>query len=292
MMSLSARAQEGGPSWWWNCKQSDFVVRGKITCDLKRFYRITSPTDAPGSHDHYYVCGTLIIKEVLYANALSQHADNYRHYLRAIGEPQEVLISAHRIRFTHMKPDDLRLDPTISGAFIPEASIFSLDVTYMFPIGGLVLKSSVPPNKEIDALKLLRPRPHNLGKVPPAPDDLSSYGPFRSKFVTSPDTEDSAVPMKWHPPLLSWPVIARSMKTGQSIQEVVDKIRFSSVILRAPGGGGGNTIIFRSDDDWALNCTFEPDTGALLAHGLFKPRRPPWDLQAPTFAQNPRQRLY
>ncbi|MEZ0216278.1 MAG: hypothetical protein ACAH89_04035 [Rariglobus sp.] len=292
MVSLSTRAEEGGPTWWWNCKQSDLVVRGKITCDTTRFYRITSPANKNVSQDEYYVCGTLIIKEVLYANAQSQHADEYRHYLRNIDQPLDILVWAHRIGFEHMKPNDIHLDPTVSGAFIPEANIFSLNVTYMFPIGGLVLQSSVPADKEAEALNLLRPRSNNLGKIPSAQENGASNGPFTSNYIKSPDAQASAAPTKWHPPLLSWPLIARSIKTGQTLQELVDKILFSTVILRAPGGGGGSTVIFTSDDEWALHCTFNRDTGIVLNHGLFKTRKPAWDLQADTFAQNPRERLY
>jgi hypothetical protein len=164
---LSARANEGGPSWWWGCKQHDLIIRGKVTCDAKRYYRITSPQGEKGSGDHYYVCGVLKIEEVLYANSQSQYADNFRHYLRSTGQTIDVLVSADRVYTTHMKPEEIRLDPTASGAFYPDASIFTFDVVYMFPIGGLVLHSSVPADKNDDAMRLLSTRPHSLTRNAP-----------------------------------------------------------------------------------------------------------------------------
>jgi len=134
---LSVRAEEGHASWWWCCKQGDLIVRGKITYEPgrvtdepKQFYQIVPPVGRKPNSPAYYLCATLRIEQVLYANSESQYADNFRHYLRSIGKEFEVLLPAERIHLTDSDPKVLHLDPTVSGAFFPGASIFALDVTF------------------------------------------------------------------------------------------------------------------------------------------------------------------
>lgn len=158
-------ADEGGPHWWWACKQSDLIVRGKVTYDLKRFYQITPPSDQKIGDGYYFLCGTIRIDQVLYANSEGQHSDSFRYYMRSIGKEIAILVPADRIRYVHMKPDDLELEPTRSGAFYSDASIFAVNVIYMYPIGGLVLDSSIPPANENEALRLISRRVHNLGNA-------------------------------------------------------------------------------------------------------------------------------
>jgi hypothetical protein len=158
---------EGHPSWWWDCKKADLIVKGKVTVDLARYYKIIPPPDRKIGDEFYYVCGSIKIERIVYANSESQHADNYRHYLKSVGKELDILIPASRIGYDHFlgKADELRLDPTNSGAFMPDSSIFTLNVIYIFPIGGLVLESSVPKEREEEASNLILPRPHNLAKA-------------------------------------------------------------------------------------------------------------------------------
>ena len=159
---ISVHADEGGPSWWWGCKKSDLIIRGKVTYDLKRYYQVIPPPEQKIGSDHYYICGFIKIDQVIYANPSSQYTDTYRHYLRTLGQEIEILVPAQREYFEHMKPDDIRLDPTVSGAFIPDSTIFSCDVISMFPVSGLVLQSSVPREKEQEAFNLISKRGHTL----------------------------------------------------------------------------------------------------------------------------------
>ena len=68
----------------------------------------------------------------------------------------DVLIGAQRVYLTHMR-DDVKVTPTTSNISTGQV-LMVMNVDYVFPVGGLVLQSVVPRDKEVQALGILRKR--------------------------------------------------------------------------------------------------------------------------------------
>ena len=148
-------ADEGGPAWWWDCKQDDFIVRGELTYGDQPY--ITSTwTNEGKTLTAYYIKAKLKIAEVLYLNPNNRYPDNYMYYLSHMDTQQDVLILAQRVYSDHMKTDAVKVTPTEN--ILKGAVVMILNVDYVFPVGGLVLQSVVPDGKTAQALELIQKR--------------------------------------------------------------------------------------------------------------------------------------
>src|ERR1035437_8218925 len=58
-------ADEGGPAWWRDCKQDDFIVRGELTYGDQPYITSTWTNDGK-TLTAYYIKAKLKIAEVLY----------------------------------------------------------------------------------------------------------------------------------------------------------------------------------------------------------------------------------
>jgi len=155
-ISSFAVAAEGGPSWWWDCKGDDFIVRGKIEYGDQPHIEIKWHNEEGKLLTIYYIKGTLKIDNVLFLNPHNRYPDSYKYHLRNLKSEHDVLIPAQRVYWEHMKNDDMKVVPS---AEVPKGqAIMILNVDYVFPIEGLVLQSVVPKDKETEAEQLIRER--------------------------------------------------------------------------------------------------------------------------------------
>jgi hypothetical protein len=164
MVSTLAVSGEGGPSWWWDCNGDDFIVRGTIEHGDQPHIEIKWNHEGK-QLTTYYIRGKLKIHEVLYLNPQNRYPDNYKHYLKDLTQERDVLLPARRVHWDHMTKDDLKVTPTIELPTDP--AIMVLNVDYVFPIGGLVLQSVVPGDKEAEAEGLIKNRSNDKETAKP-----------------------------------------------------------------------------------------------------------------------------
>ena len=175
MVAQVSVSGEGGPSWWWDCKDDDFIVRGEIEYGDQPHIEIKWPHEGK-QLTMYYIKGTLKIQEVLYLNPNNRYPDSYKYYLKNLKAEREVLLPAQREHWDPMKKDDLKVTPTSNVT--TGKTMMALNVDYVFPIGGLVLQSVVPKDREVEAEKLIEARSRKNGTAEPSTEgDVQKAAP-------------------------------------------------------------------------------------------------------------------
>ena len=158
---LATSGAEAEPVWWWDCKQDDVVVKGRIEYGSSPDISITHSYKGTELKS-YYILGTLKVEKWLYLASQGRYLDNYRYLVRELPGEVPVLLGATALHSMHERPGDpIRVTPWPQS--IPQGSfICVLNQNYVFPIGDLTVESPVPPDQEKVALALVSRRKHNL----------------------------------------------------------------------------------------------------------------------------------